>query len=693
MAKKSFLYEVTTNMLKKMTDDGSRNKRSHIVFGENPSYTKFIHSRTIQAIIKKKAKSIDNKNNVSTLNNESDCQKISTAPCDHTSKYRTFSGYCNNLLNSHNGESFTTLNRLLPPEYDDYLSSPRIKSVLGYPLPNPRRVSLQIHTDEPTPDVHYTHLLMQWGQFIDHDFAFAPIHSGHNGSILDCSSCDSNRDHPACFPILIEKGDPYFTHGKCLPFTRSLPGQQNIGVREQLNQVTHYLDASMVYGSTTCQANKIRVEKSYLLRTSKNPLTKHPHVLKDLLPMTNEDKECRSADGQCFLAGDTRVNEQPGLTAFHTILVREHNYIGNELAQMNPHWDTEVVFQETRRIISAIVQHITFNEFLPRLLGLETVRKFSIGLLDEGYYNSYDENCSASLANEFTSAAFRLGHSMIRTNISLMTEDQMLNGHGGDDLPFRQHFFNPNMIRSGNAIDGLIRGLTMSPMEVLDNRISKDLKDHLFEETHKAKSGMDLPALNIQRARDHGIPGYNKYREFCGLLRRGDFHFEEIPDAWIEKLKSVYDHPDDIDLFPGLLTEKKLSGSVVGPTLACLVGYQFRLLRSCDRYWYESGDPLVRFTSAQLQSIRKVSLGGLLCRNCENPAKLPTNVFDSKNRLTNPMIKCEEREHLNLEFWRESPQGNCLQNGNTYTLGSSYFSGNYVCTCTKEGPVCQERKW
>ena len=557
----------------------------------------------------------------------------------------------------------------------------------GYPLPNPRTVSQHIHTTQPTPDPKFTLTMMQWGQFIDHDLALTPIHRGYNNSIIDCKDCKSGHEHPSCYPILIPKDDPTLPRHSCMAFTRSLPGQDRLGPREQLNQVTHYLDASMVYGSNTCQAEEVRLDHSFLLRMSPNTLSHPARPLKDLLPMTGRDPECRADDGQCFLAGDDRVNEQPGLTTFHTLLVREHNNISTELSRINPHWSNETIFQESRRIVSAMIQHITYSEFLPRVLGQRSIKELSLQLLTEGYYEGYDSECSAAIFSEFSTAAFRFGHSMIAPNLTMMTEEDMMTG-GGENIQLRHHFNNPDLVRSGRALDGLVRGLVMAPMEVVDNRITQEVKDHLFEERSKRSSGLDLPAINIQRGRDHGIPGYNKYRQICGLERNRKFHFDEIPQAWIDELQGVYDHPDDVDLFPGLLAEEKLQGAMVGPTLACLIGLQFLHLRSCDRFWYESGDPVVRFTKPQLQQIRGQTLSAMLCRNCEEPGRLPVAGMDTMERLTNPMTDCKDMKHLDLEEWREGVNGECVRDGVTVRLGRSIHIAGDSCTCTKEGFVC-----
>lgn len=136
-------------------------------------------------------------------------------------------------------------------------------------------------------------------------------------------------------------------------------------------------------------------------------------------------------------------------------------------------------------------------------------------------------------------------------------------------------------------VDELIRGLSSTPMETLDQFITGEVTNHLFEDRRIPFSGIDLIALNIQRARDHGIPSYNNYRALCNLKRAATFEdlSREVPDEVIARLKRIYPTVDDIDLFPGGMSERPLQGGLVGPTFACIIAIQFRQLRKCDRFW------------------------------------------------------------------------------------------------------------
>lgn len=131
---------------------------------------------------------------------------------------------------------------------------------------------------------------------------------------------------------------------------------------------------------------------------------------------------------------------------------------------------------------------------------------------------------------------------------------------------------------------------------------------------------MDLISLNLQRARDHGIPGYNFYREKCNLTKARNFEDlnNEIAPHLVDRLKKVYESVDDIDLFTGGLIENPLHGGSVGPTFGCVIGLQFQRLRKCDRFWHETSDPFVRFSEAQLNEIRKMSLSKVVCSNSDS---------------------------------------------------------------------------
>ena len=70
-------------------------------------------------------------------------------------------------------------------------------------------------------------------------------------------------------------------------------------------------------------------------------------------------------------------------------------------------------------------------------------------------------------------------------------------------------FGNPDTVRE--KMSEILRGLTIQPMEKIDNNFVDDIAEELFAEGF----GFDLVSLNIQRGRDHGLPSYVNYRELC----------------------------------------------------------------------------------------------------------------------------------------------------------------------------------
>ncbi|XP_066966367.1 uncharacterized protein [Macrobrachium rosenbergii] len=615
-----------------------------------------------------------------------------TLPCDHTSRFRTATGWCNNLNFPSYGKSFRANTRLLRPAYEDGLSKPRTTSVTGRPLPSPRLISTNIHNDVSAPHVRYTLMVMQWGQFIDHDIIFTPVNKGFEDSILDCKSCDSPQTvHPECFPIEIPRNDPFFppvniSSGQpfCIPLTRSMPGQLTLGYREQMNQVTAFIDASHTYGSDKCEQRTLRLFKDGILKATPNPLRGKP-----LLPTEAENHECQAPSGRCFTGGDTRASEQPGLAALHTLLMREHNRVALLLKEMNNHWSDEQLFQNARRIVTAVNQHITYNEWLPRVLGWNAINLYELNLLPEGYYQGYDPYCNPTVLNE-VGIAFRFGHSLLKPSLERMDG---IFAKRNPPVKLSDHFFNPDLLYQPGMIDEIIRGLTTVSMETLDQFLTDEVTNHLFEDKGKPFSGLDLASLNIQRARDHGLQPYNEYRDLCNLTRARDFDDlrREIAEPVIERLKRTYAHVDDIDLFTGGLAETPLHGGLVGPTFGCILGIQFRNLRKCDRFWYENADPLIRFTDPQLTELRKVTLSKLLCDNCDSIGSAQRSAFDLPDPFLNPRVNCKDLPGVNLELWKE--RVSCTVGRTNINIGAAErISPCVMCTCTKEGPVCQSLK-
>ncbi|KAL3199555.1 hypothetical protein MRX96_001320, partial [Rhipicephalus microplus] len=581
------------------------------------------------------------------------CPKIPRCP---STKYRSADGLCNNLRNREWGKSLTAFERFMPPNYADGLTLPRV-SIDGSPLPNPRVVSVSADPDADFPNQRNTLMLMQFAQFVDHDLTLTGVSRFRNGSAITC--CDEelmanpSKRHYACMPIELPADDHFYAQFRlrCLEFVRSVPAPRpkcTLGPREQLNQLTAYMDASNIYGSTEEEAKSLRSFRDGRLASTF-------FSRDELLPrQTDSTQECneQGTDFICFRAGDERVNEQLSLTAMHTLWMREHNRVAAELHRLNPGWKDEILYQEARRIVAAEFQHIAFNEFLPILLGRNVMEQFDLLLTPYGYSHSYDPELNAGIGNVFAAAAYRYGHTLVQGNIELINED----GSVHKRIPLATQFFNPAEIYAPGNLDRFYRGLISQPAQTYDRFVTEQLTNHLYEPLGQG-FGMDLVALNIQRGRDHGIPSYNDWREYCGMARITDF--SQLADIMTpesaQAFGRVYKYPDDIDLFPAGVNERSVPGGTLGPTFACIVAEQFRRMKNGDRFWYENGGLESSFNEVQVEQIRKASLARIICDNTNLQYVQPLAMIREVN--WNPKVDCNGQDipRVDLDNWQNEP--------------------------------------
>ena len=250
-------------------------------------------------------------------------------------------------------------------------------------LPSARAISNALSVGDNRADGDNTILVMQMGQFIDHDITHTPNHAiqccGRNGAF------PRTFDAEKCSPIRMFKDDPFWKGKKtCMNFARSLssPGLKcELSTREQLNQITHWLDGSNIYGSTLEEAMYLRSSRGKLKISGRSGRQGN-------LPSCEGEKKgkvtgcdvCGRKKDDCFFAGDFRVNEQLNLIVLHTLFMREHNRVATRLASLNPRWSDDTIYQEARKITVAEYQHIVIKEWLPIIIGTDNLPVWSISM-------------------------------------------------------------------------------------------------------------------------------------------------------------------------------------------------------------------------------------------------------------------------------------------------------------------------
>ncbi|XP_043462136.1 peroxidase-like [Leptopilina heterotoma] len=578
------------------------------------------------------------------------------------SRYRTYDGSCNNQHQPTWGMANTRYGRLLPADYADDVHAPRAAGS-GNPLPLSRSLSYILSPDIEILDRKWTLAAMQYGQIITHDMAMIDGSTQSTAHPTQCCTNDGQLipealDSPLCFPIIVPNKDPVYSGRKCMNFVRSNTDldrgcSSQYEPAEQLTVVSHYMDLSLVYGSSNDVAASLRAGVG-------GRLVVEVRGNREWLPSAQNRSACHEGAQVCYRSGDRRVNQNPQLTILQVILHREHNRVAGVLARLNPHWTDETIFQEARRIVTAEHQHISYYEWLPIFLGVKNSFKHKLIYNTKDYVDDYDASINPSVLNEHSTAAFRYFHSLIAGNLDLVKEPRFTYSYSAfNSLRLSDHFNNPAVIERGNNFDDLTRGLGTQPEEAADQFYDREITNFLFRDMDQL--GVDLRAIDIQRSRDHGLASYNDYRSYCGVPKATtwkDF-LDLISPQNVQILSKMFESPDDVDLTVGGILERHVPGTLAGPTFLCILTEQFFRTRVGDRFWYESGDTDTAFTLEQLNELRKASISRLFCDNGDNIQSMQMRGFEQISER-NPLVSCDYIPAIDLSLWKDYAQGPSL---------------------------------
>ena len=540
------------------------------------------------------------------------------------SRFRTIDGSQNSLYGW--GAAGTPLFRLFQPAYENGIDVPRGGAFNNSTLPNPRTVSNAIGSQTESIPIDASEWSSIWGQFLTHDI-------GLNKATEETPAAPGDST-----PIAVPQNDPndlFVQNGvTTIPFTR-VPEFPDPGIdtpRQQSNQVTTFIDASAVYGSNQERADFLRSFNGGLLKTT---------VIGngEILPPFNTaglPNESLGPIENFYLTGDIRANSFTPLIAIHSLFIREHNRLAREIqgrlegneaqlvrlfesfqsdfSRKNPtatlaEIKDEFLYQAARQVVGAQMQVITYNEFLPLLVGDSLLNN----------YAGYDKYVNPSLSHAFTNAAFRATHSNVPDLV------RRIDSRGITEISTLElASFNLQDLQT-NGIDSLIQGSIFTQTEAIDTFQVDSLRNVPIP---SARIGIDLFATDLARGRDVGLPGYVEvYNQLFPNKQIVDFADLPFAPNIVEVFKATYSDVSQIDLLAGGLAEiPDPNGGMLGPTFTFLIKEQFVRLRDGDRFFFLEQNQL-----NQLQildpDILNTTFASIIRQNTENSFLVPDNVF------------------------------------------------------------------
>ena len=475
--------------------------------------------------------------------------------------------------------------RLGPDSYTD-----GGQTLAGSDRPNPRLISNLVfnqldangnHIDKPSAE-GLSSLVWVWGQFLDHDLDLTD-----NGAQFGTANITPPAD------------DPHYPAGSIIPFNRSEfvtgTGTSAANPRQYVNDITSFIDGSNMYGS------------SQTVQTALRDGAKLRITADGTIPLGSGDP----VFGNGAITGDGRANENVALFGMHALFAREHNRLVDELAAADPTLTTEELFQGARARVEAIMQAITFNDFLPKLIGETAIPE----------YTGFKANVDPSILLEFSTAVYRLGHTLLSPVIERMNEDGSTHALG--NISLRDAFGRQPGLLESTGVEAIFRGMSDSKSQEFDTFMAEDVRSFLFG----TSVGRDLASLNIQRGRDHGLPTYNEMREALGLSKVTAFSQITSDTDIAARLRAAYGDVDKIDLWVGGLAEDSVGGGIMGETFRAVMVEQFTRLRDGDAFWSQGRG----FSAAELRELWGTTLSDVILRNT-TVQDLQDDVFLAYNR-------------------------------------------------------------
>lgn len=517
----------------------------------------------------------------------------------HAQLIRSLDGTGNNLTYPGYGASHQPLRVMTSLDYSNGINSPS-----GWNRANARTVSNEIFSSiQNQVDPHdLTSMVWAFGKFIEHDITYFE-HDPDDKIYVKVPNCDKFLD-PNC------------TGAKNLVFTRlkSIDGTGHSleNPRNVANYNTAFIDASNIYGVDEKTARWLRTGVDGKLKVSEGNMLPFNTINGELNGATDPDAPAihQTIPGvsRYFVSGDPNINNNLAILSLHTLFVREHNRLCDELLKQSPGYTDETLYQKARSMVSGIIQSIVYNEWLP-----------AIGI-DLGEYKGYNYFVNPGISNEFCAAGFKIWNTVMTDEFPLIDDFCKPNRLGSWSL--NDLMYNPVQILKSN-LSPLLKGMANQRQYNMDCAVIDDIRNFNYAR-HGLQIKSDWITRDIMRGRERGIPDYNSLRQQLGLAPIESFA-ELTPDPAVQAtLSEVYNNDiNNIDPWVGMVAEAPFPNSMLGQTMSILLTDQFKRLRRGDRFYYEN-DP--QLTHRETEEIHETTLSDVIRRNTDLQY-LPENIF------------------------------------------------------------------